>query len=425
MFYKINEEKLQEIINFKPHPSQQKILKALSKSREVLVCAGRRFGKSLLASYIALKELILPQKRIWIVAPNYETSEIIFNKVVQWIYKIASSGKTVGIKKRPYPIIETAFNSLLECKSAENPVGLLGKATNLVIIDEAAKINEKIWYQFLFPTTHDFSAKVLFISTPMGHNWFFEKYLVLKEKNQAFVFSSKDNPYFSKEEWKRAKKEIPEQIFKQEYLGEFIQEGYGVFQNVDELVNEKVLKEPKSGHFYVIGVDLAKYRDFTVIIVVDKNTHEVVHFKRFREISYPYQKERIVEIAKKYNNAVVFLDSTGVGDPIADDLRRAGISVEDFKFTSSSKEQIIEKLRIFLEQKAIILPPIEVLLDELKAFTIEITLAGKKKYSAPQGYHDDCVIALALAVWGLFSPQPLKIQKRSFSPSFKRTFDYY
>lgn len=418
---KINDEKLQQVINFKPHFHQREIIDC--NSREIIVCAGRRFGKSLLASFIALKELLGIKKRIWLVAPNYDLSQIVFDNIVQWLLKIATSGKTVELKKKPFPTILTARGSILECKSTENPVGLLGRATDLIIVDEAARISESIWQEYLFPTTHDKAGKTIFISTPFGQNWFYRKFLELKQQNSAFHYTSRDNPYFSKEEWERARKLLPERIFLQEYLASFLPDAASLFRGVDEIVSETSLQESQLGHYYLLGVDLAKYQDFTVLTVLDRDTHKVVYFDRFKEINYPLQKQRIIATAKRYNNARVIIDSTGVGDPIVDDLKREGLIVEDFKFTGKSKMQLIEKLSIFIEQKGIIIPPIPELIDELKSFSYELSEVGNIRYSAPKGMHDDTVISLALAVWGLVSPEkrsePIKPESKTI-----RKFEY-
>lgn len=167
------------------------------------------------------------------------------------------------------------------------------------------------------------------------------------------------------------------------------------------------LEEPKPGVSYCLGVDLAKYSDFTVILVLRKDTGQIVYFDRFNEISWALQKARVVAVAQRYNNAEVIPDSTGVGDPVVEDLERAGLNVcrskdrAGFVFTSTSKEQLIENLIIGIENRFVSIPSeLEILISEMKDFEIEITKAGNVRYSAPSGRNDDCVIALALAYWG-------------------------
>jgi phage terminase large subunit-like protein len=145
-------------------------------------------------------------------------------------------------------------------------------------------------------------------------------------------------------------------------------------------------------------VDLAKHVDFTVIIVLDQNGH-LCYFDRFSQIDWTFQEKRIVEVAKKYNNARILVDSSGVGDPIYENLRRAGVQVEGYKFTNASKKDLIENLSIAIENKTISYPDIPVLLSELGLFGYKISQAGITTYNAPDGYHDDSVIALALACW--------------------------
>jgi len=100
---------------------------------------------------------------------------------------------------------------------------------------------------------------------------------------------------------------------------------------------------------------------------------------------------------------MVLLDSTGVGDPILDDLQNAFVSVEGYKFTNESKNRLVKQLQVAIEQRLITFPEIDVLMKELMEFEYGITKTGQVSYSAPHGKHDDCVISLALAVWGIKS----------------------
>ena len=168
------------------------------------------------------------------------------------------------------------------------------------------------------------------------------------------------------------------------------------------------LEEVKSKVDYVLGVDLAKYSDYTVLNVLRKDNGQLVYFDRFNQDSWNLQKARIYEVAKKYNNAQVVPDSTGVGDPVVEDFERMGLNVyhskdrSGFVFNSTSKEQIIENLIIGIENKKISIPAeLDIEIQELKDYEVEISKAGNLHYSAPAGKNDDCVMALALAYWGV------------------------
>jgi len=404
----INDNKLQEIIRFKPHENQLPVLEAFDKVRDIAICAGRRWGKSAVCAYLALRVLLQDDKKIWIVSPNYDLSQKVFNYVVKWFAKIAPS-QVRNISYRPNPKIKTDRGSLLECKSAENPTGLLGEELDLIIVDEASRVPKNVWDAYLFPTTASRKGKTVFISTPFGKNWFYQKYLELKEDDDgaSFHYTSRDNPTsgFPQEEWDRAKEKLPEMTFKQDYEALFLDDAASAIRGVNKVVTNKddIFEDARADRRYVMGVDLAKLKDFSVLTVIDTYTHNMVYFDRFKDIDFPMQKARISATAKRYNGARLIIDSTGIGDPITDDLKREGLMIDDIKLSNKSKQQIIQKLAIYVEQQAITIPDIDVLVDELGAYAYEMTEFGKIRYAAPAGMHDDCVISLALAVWGLDS----------------------
>ncbi len=158
---------------------------------------------------------------------------------------------------------------------------------------------------------------------------------------------------------------------------------------------------PKPNELYVMGVDLAKVTDFTVLRVYKRSNNQLVYSDRFNQLEWPFQKKRIAAIAKHYNNALCLVDATGIGDPIVDDLLRSGVAVEPIKITQPLKKELIEKLSIYIEQRKIRLIYSEEVLFEYDNFGYEITITGGIRYGARSGYHDDIVIADALAVWSL------------------------
>jgi hypothetical protein len=147
-----------------------------------------------------------------------------------------------------------------------------------------------------------------------------------------------------------------------------------------------------------MGTDLAKAEDFTVSVVMRLDNRHIVAWDRFQGITWDMQMPRIAELSKRYNNAKVLIDSTGVGDPVYDTLRATGTYVDPYKFTQPSKENLIRGLMIALENNEVTYPEIVELINELEAFEYTTGSTGIMRYQAPQGFHDDCVIALALTV---------------------------
>lgn len=162
-----------------------------------------------------------------------------------------------------------------------------------------------------------------------------------------------------------------------------------------------IVREPVDGESYVVGVDLARHMDWTVISVVNEADHKQVYVDRFNQIDWALQRARIEAVVRRYNNGLVRIDATGVGDPIAQDLMAAGLRVEPYVFTNQSKKNLINNLALKLEQDDIKIIQEPEQIKELEIFSWEKTASGNIRYEAPEGQHDDCVMALALSVYAL------------------------
>ncbi len=193
---------------------------------------------------------------------------------------------------------------------------------------------------------------------------------------------------------------MPERAFRQELLAEFLEDAGGVFRSVSDSIDPgRNQPEPrrKIGS-YAMGVDLARLEDFTVLTVVD-NTGRQVYWERFNQISWERQIAAAKAAAEAYD-AVAFVDSTGVGDPIFERLANAGVRCVPYQFTNASKNKLIDGLAMALERGRLRLMDLPEQTSELLAYQYELTKARKVKTGAPEGMHDDCVISLALAVHG-------------------------
>ena len=271
-------------------------------------------------------------------------------------------------------------------------------------MDEAARVKQDAWETALQPALIDRKGEAIFISTPKGKNWFYNLYLrgITQDESdyKSFNYTSWDNPTLDPSELEKRRLELPEDIYRQEIQAEFIEGGGEVFQGVNEIIGD-TLRDPLKGHAYVIGVDLAKYKDFTVITVADIVTKQIVYFGRFNQVDWNYQKEKIKEIFKTYNEGTVYIDSTGVGDPIMEDLQRMDVIIVPYKFTIQSKYDLVKNLVIMIKSKLVTIPNVRVLLDELASYSFELLPSGIIRYGAPDGMHDDCVTSLMLTAWAL------------------------
>lgn len=434
---KISDIALCKKIGFTPHEAQLEIMEAAKVKRDITICAGVRFGKSKLCGYQAFKRLLADNQRIWIVSLTYDMAKKIFDYVVD--FAGAYDRRLLkGLSNRPVPKLEVKeWNSWIECKSADNETSLMGEELDLAILDEAARMKPDIMDRYITARLSTRRGKSFVISTPFGQNWFYRRYVntLNNDDGESFHFESRDNPHFPIEEWDKARLRLPKDIFQQEYEAAFLADAAAVFRNVHNCIKEGCLQEPKPSHRYVMGLDLAKWNDFSVITIIDKMTHEVVYWDRFNKIPYTMQLTRIKDSARKYG-ATVVIDALNVGAAIADDLRASGIGVIDFKATGNdsenremqgTKERAIEKLNSFFETNNITIPNENVLINELDTYGYQMSEAGNLKYGAPEGLHDDCVSSLMIAVWGLQGKVRSNLirAKASMPTVRRRSFQYF
>ena len=360
-----------------PHINQQKILQA--DRRFIVVMCGRRFGKSELSQILIIKEA-LKGGQVAYVTPTYGLAQVFFERLA----KVLPFKNNISKLK-----IYCPNEGSIEFFTGERLDNLRGRKFHLVIIDEAAFISdlEDGWNNSIRPTLTDYEGRAVFLSTPRGKNFFYSLFMKQGENDwQSFKFSTYDNPHINPREIDEARIQLPEVVFNQEYLADPAENSANPFGNA---FIKRCIKPISAQPIVCYGIDLAKSVDFTVIVGLDNNGN-VAYFDRF-QLDWHNTKETI----KRLPPAPIIVDSTGVGDPILEDLLREGVNIEGLKFTSQSKQQLMEGLASAIQQARIGFPE-GVIVDELDVFEYQFTANGVR-YSAPSGFHDDCVMALALA----------------------------
>lgn len=192
--------------------------------------SGRRSGKTISAAAEVTYELGLPNTQTWIVAPNYELTDRVFEYVYDWVVRqqIYGKGSVVKASKtKDQRYIEMAWGSFAKGKSADSPDSLVGEQLDLLVLDEAARIAEKIWIENLEPTLIDRKGRAIFPSTPRGVNWFAKLYDRGQHPDtkrlgwRSHRVRTVDNPFIDAEWVKQKRYVTPDDVWKQEYEGDF------------------------------------------------------------------------------------------------------------------------------------------------------------------------------------------------------------
>jgi hypothetical protein len=365
----------------KPHAAQRAVLDSPARFR-VMMC-GRRFGKSLISQNISI-ENGLANKKVAYITPTYQLGKTFFQEICkilpEKVYKKNESDLTISF----------ITGGQIRFFTGERLDALRGLKFHLVIIDEASYIAnlQEGWLNSIRPTLTDYKGLAIFLSTPRGKNFFYSLYMKGGEPDwESFKFTTYDNPHIDPSEVDAAKFQLPNVVFEQEYMANPMENAANPFGS--EHINACV-KDGIAGKAEYYGIDLAKSVDWTVIIGLDK-LGQVVHFERFQK-DWLQTKETILRLPK---NLPIMIDSTGVGDAIVEELQKKFTQMHGFKFTSTSKQQLLEALANSIQTKTISYPN-GLIKEELEIFEYTFTPTGVR-YSAPTGFHDDCVIALALA----------------------------
>lgn len=363
----------------------------LDQSDIVVIKAGRRIGKTYNFVVWILQEMDgLPgEGGLWVDTAQGNIQKYIDRYFMPLLNKMGHWANCKWDKQKK--VLHLYNGAYIDFGSAERPELMEGFGYKRAVLNEGGLIFKKqsLWTNVLFPMLKH--AKVRIIGTPKGKNTFES----LHRRYKSYTFTGFDSPFWTTEELEQAKLTMTQEAYRQEIMAEFIEGAGAVFRNIRENIAGQLI-EPIEGKRYVLASDIAKHQDFTVIFIGDADTRQVVYHERFNKIDWGLQKARIINAYKIYKCRKGIIDATGVGDAIFDDLKNEGLNLEGFKFTATTKQELISNLSVAMDNQEIHYPAIDTLIDELEIFAYEQRANGSFSYSAPEGFHDDEVMALAL-----------------------------
>lgn len=400
-------------------PYQTQYLDALRDVPTVLVGAGTKTGKTVMAIQESLEYQARGKRAAW-VGPYLKRSRMAFRQMEAALMPAVTAG-VVQINKADGRIT-WSNGGTLELYSGDNPDAIYGDGFDLVTMDEGTRQPEAAWWAARSTVTATRGKlRILFNTDRARKHWCIREFLRARSQGEPsyrhLTLATADSPYVSRESIEEARRTLPDRVFRALYLAEVQDDGAGVFRGVDECIGGG-LRDPEPGRLYVMGVDLARKQDWTVAIVMDTASRHVVAFERHHGLPWREQRRRIAALADKYGRCKAVIDATGVGDPNVEELAVDGVRVEPFVFTSASKTPLIDGLIVAIEQRSLTYPRIPELLHELESYEYKVLPSGKLGYEAPDGEHDDCVAALALALSGVRGHAKTALTRDTFRPSY-------
>lgn len=403
-----------------PHSFQQKILMEFfvrNYADELWMACGSKLGKTIGGSVGISQGALIHPNTFWRwVAPIYEQAKLGFNEIKQIMppkpyTHVNLSGPRISIP---------AINTIIEFWHGQKPESLEGGKVKGYVLDECAKMKKEV-FESAYTTTTRTLGKFVCLSTPLGKGWFYTKCMEAKDemewalnkgirpKKLFLTAPTSANPFISKERIEEARRSMPDRLFRQYFLAEFLDDssvfiGFkrcicGDKLELPSMSRQYWLDKPKE-HYVVIGADWAKKGDYTVFIAIDYTTNpkRIVGFMRFHGIAYTSAVAELVRFARQWKKCeLIYHDKTGLGEVIDDLLVDTDLTFEGITFTNASKSHMINQLIVDIEQRNIMVPHWDTLISEMDAFEVKVSPIGTLSYSAPSGQHDDTVCSLMLA----------------------------
>lgn len=342
----------------------------------------------------------------WWVAPIMDQAAIAFRRMVR-MWRAVDPCKRTWDYNKTEKSITLGSGAVFRFKGSDDPDSIYGEDVYALVMDEASRCKEEAWHAARSVVTAT-RGKLRIIGNVKGrHNW---SYRLARSAEKGDLpgwhyaritcYDAVKAGILSGQEVEAARRELPESVFRELYEGVPSDDGSNPFGlgHIAACVQPLAPTEPAA-----FGVDLGKATDSTVVIGLDESGL-VCSFDKWLGIPWP---ETIGRVAALVGDRPALVDSTGLGDVVADDLQRRCPMVEKFLFTPKSKQQLMEGLAVAIQSSEVGYPdgPIKMELEQFEWMVKQTYTA----YSAPAGMHDDCVCALALAVKKLGSRQRVEL----------------
>lgn len=374
------------------HAGQERIRREIAerKARFAVIMCGRRWGKTTDGVEWLADGALLGLPCAW-MAPTYKLLGEAWRELVSRLRPAAEHISEQEHRIRLYG------GGSIECWTLDSPDPARGRKYGRVAVDEAGIVRNlrDIWDAAIRPTLVDLAGEARFYGTPKGRTHGFVQLFAKGESRElgwaSFRAPTRDNPFIPASEIEAARNDLPPGVFAQEFEGVPADDAANPFgaTGINACLSQLSELPP-----VVWGWDFARAQDWTVGIALDK-TGAVCRLERWQHTPWGETKQRVVAVTRP---TLAVGDSTGIGDAIVEDIQRERVSMEGYGFTPKSKQQLMERLAGAIQAQEIRFPdgPIRA---ELDTFEYEYTAHGVR-YTAPDGLHDDCVMALALAVYG-------------------------
>ena len=392
----------------KLHPTQSLVAKDLHRFR--VCCNGRRWGKTALACEEIKGKSLAKPSRIVYIAPTYQQArDIAWDLLKRELQPITLVTNESRLELRVRTI--KGGESLILLRGWESIETLRGQQFDFQVLDEVAMCRgfQQKWEEVLRPTLTDTKGEALFLSTPRGFNHFYDLFNKEKEDTdyKSFRFTSYDNPYLPREEIDKAREELTDDRFAQEYLADFRKVEGLIWDLPQESIysaNDPVISKMLEHPDYIIGgIDWGFRHDAALVVLKAKDGvfYMTQEFKK-AQVSNPEFFDIIKQTMKGNKVSVWFPDSAR--PDLIEELKKAqvpcGETDKDVPLGLSHVAGLIRTKRLFISGNC------SQFLDEVLQYQYMPEVDGKPGKETPLKINDDLCDALRYACMGFRALMP-------------------
>jgi len=406
----------EQVLGIKPFPYQVKLLE--DPHKRIVAVMGRQSGKTTTIALKAVKFAVsTPKATILITSPSLRQSMIMFSRISSFVFTSPVKSRVVRSTRT---IIQFDNRSEIIALPASEYF-LRGYTAHMIVCDEASFMPEELITNIIFPMISTTDGYAIFLSTPWARDHFFYRAFMNPNYSVHRVKSS-ECPLIKPEFLEEMRRNMTESAFKMEWEAEFVEAASAFFPQ--SLIRECVVNDPPlefiasleehvpEGEYYA-GCDFGKLEDYSVLAVLKREDDilKLVYLHEF-ELGTPYSKVigHLVRAHQAFSFHKVFVDQTGVGEPVLEELQNQGMkNVEGLTFTVKTKEELLTCLKIAMEQKRLKMPYHLRLCQQINEQQYEYTKSGHLAFSHPVGSHDDMLWALSLGVWSSTREAPSRL----------------
>lgn len=418
-----------------PHSKKQQLIMNATRIEgltEIWVACGTKFGKTMagVGSYCSLFPR-LNDGIIRHIAPVYTQSLV----GMRYAQKFLPGKPHIKPNISGMPSIKWADerkHSRIEFRNGQDPESLEGDGTIFNLLDEGSKMKRQV-YDSTRTTVTQTRGLIASTSTPRGKNWWYAccmnakaemEWCMANDKPLSKIFitaQTHENPYVTKESIEEARKNLPDRLFRQYFLAEFVDAGEVFPFFKDAVYGHQLVFQYESQVWFhanaaeedqvVVGCDWGKQDDYCVFTAWAAQSKLMIGFMRFRGIDYISAIKNLIWFCDKYKQLLIVKhDKTGLGNVMDDALANTNLPYEGVTFTMKSKSAMINSMMLAFQRHDVKIPNWPAMIEELDSFEVQVNEIGNMKYSAPSGFHDDIVCSMFLGWFGVEEYAPTKME---------------